>query len=285
MVDVRPLSAADVPALERFLAARIEESMFLLSNLREAGFGPTEHRLGGVHVGSFVEGELAGVACHLNMGNLMLSAPEHASDLAELAMGCSARSLRALVGPEAQVDAVCERLRLDATSFRFDEREGLYRLHLADLNVPEALAHGEVCGRAPRPADLERLLEESIAYQVESIGKRDSPQLRAEIRAGLPESIARGDIWLLEREGEFVAKTGFNARVPEAVQIGGVWTPPPLRGRGYARCALASHLLAVRELGVRTAILFTGDGNLPAQRAYLALGFERVGRYRVVMMT
>jgi predicted GNAT family acetyltransferase len=91
-----------------------------------------------------------------------------------------------------------------------------------------------------------------------------------------------GSRWLLEQDGWPVASTGFNARLPDVVQIGGVYTPPALRGRGYARAAVAGSLLAVRETGVRRAVLFTGTDNEPARRTYLALGFRVVGDFGFV---
>jgi predicted GNAT family acetyltransferase len=63
-----------------------------------------------------------------------------------------------------------------------------------------------------------------------------------------------------------------------------VWTPPELRGRGYARAVVAGSLLAVRVEGIRRAVLFTDDDNVQAQRAYVALGFARVGDYGIVLL-
>ena len=68
------------------------------------------------------------------------------------------------------------------------------------------------------------------------------------------------------------------------MQIGGVWTPPSLRSRGYGRAAVAASLLDARAEGVRVAILFTGKGNVPACRAYEALGFQVIGDYRLVLL-
>jgi predicted GNAT family acetyltransferase len=78
---------------------------------------------------------------------------------------------------------------------------------------------------------------------------------------------------------------GFNARLPDMVQVGGVYTPPEARGRGYARTAVALCLRAARERGVRRAILFTGEDNIPAIRAYRALGFERIGDFAIVLLS
>jgi len=66
------------------------------------------------------------------------------------------------------------------------------------------------------------------------------------------------------------------------VQLGGIYTPPALRGRGFARCAVAASLLAARERGASRAVLFTGNPN--AVRTYEALGFARVGDYSIVLL-
>jgi len=61
-----------------------------------------------------------------------------------------------------------------------------------------------------------------------------------------------------------------------------VWTPPALRGRGYARCAVAGSLLEARAGGARRAILFTSSAS--AARAYEALGFTRAGEYGLLIL-
>ena len=81
-----------------------------------------------------------------------------------------------------------------------------------------------------------------------------------------------------------MASTSFNAETREAVQVGGVWTPPDLRGRGYGRAVVAVSLLDARAEGVGRAVLFTGDSNVPAIRAYAALGFRRIDDYRIVLL-
>ena len=67
------------------------------------------------------------------------------------------------------------------------------------------------------------------------------------------------------------------------MQIGGVWTPPELRRQGYGRAVVAASLLDAQSEGVKTAILFTGKGNIAAQKAYEALGFRHIDSYRLVL--
>jgi len=88
--------------------------------------------------------------------------------------------------------------------------------------------------------------------------------------------------WVLEVEGALVAYTGFNARLPDMVQVGGVYTPPELRGRGYARCVVAGALQSALSTGASRAVLFTPESNLPARCAYESVGFEVVGDYGLI---
>lgn len=64
------------------------------------------------------------------------------------------------------------------------------------------------------------------------------------------------------------------------VQVGGVYTPPGQRSRGFARRAVALHLAEAHGYGVQEAILFAAG--TAAVRAYRKLGFERIGDYRIV---
>jgi len=97
-------------------------------------------------------------------------------------------------------------------------------------------------------------------------------------------AIDAGNTWILEVQGRPVAMTAFNTHMAEAVQIGGVYTPPSERSQGYARCAVAQSLRDARAAGVSQAILFTGAENYAAQKAYTALGFQHSGDYRLLVL-
>jgi len=57
---------------------------------------------------------------------------------------------------------------------------------------------------------------------------------------------------------------------------------PPLRGRGYARCAVAGSLLEARADGARRAILFTS--NTSGRARVRTLGFTRAGEYGLLIL-
>jgi ribosomal protein S18 acetylase RimI-like enzyme len=128
-----------------------------------------------------------------------------------------------------------------------------------------------------------------VALSVEAMNEEESPSLRAARRTSVERYLPQRHVWLLEEEsapGQYrpLATSGFNAALREAVQIGGVYTPPELRRRGYARAVVAASLLSARAEGAHTAILFTGEENLPAQRAYTSLGFREIGAFRLVQL-
>src|SRR2546430_16119428 len=84
----------------------------------------------------------------------------------------------------------------------------------------------------------------------------------------------RGTDWLLVAGETPVSYAVFNAMLPEVVQIGGVWTPPEFRGRGYARGVVAGSLVAARKHGVHRADLFADPAHYTTRRAYLYFGFR-----------
>jgi uncharacterized protein len=68
------------------------------------------------------------------------------------------------------------------------------------------------------------------------------------------------------------------------VQICGVWTPPALRVKGYAKSVVARSLLDARSQRVKRAILFTGDNNQAAKAVYRGIGFLPTGeKYGLIL--
>jgi predicted GNAT family acetyltransferase len=79
-----------------------------------------------------------------------------------------------------------------------------------------------------------------------------------------------------------LAMCGFNARLPQIVQVGGVYTPPALRGLGHARRAIGQHLAQARAAGVQQAVLFAASET--AASTYRALGFEQIGLWTLLLL-
>lgn len=285
MASIRVLGAIDEAAMRAFLAPRAESSMFLLSNARAAGLVDEGKTFQATYVGAFENGELAGIVAHCWNGVLLvqtpaeLVSPSTVRALAHAALANSRRTIAGFSGPADQVAVARRAFELPAPAL--DEVEALYALTLADLRVPDALARREVTCRRPTDAERPQLAAWRRAYHVESLGSADNTELAAKAAREIDDLAASGTIWVLEAAGALVAMTAFNARIPDMVQVGGVYTPPALRGRGHARCAVAGSLLDARADQAGRAILFTK--NAAAARAYEAIGFQRIGEYALIL--
>lgn len=281
---VRILQPGDEPALEAFLLPRIESSMFLLGNLRAAGLQDSGQAYEGSYAALFEGKEIIGVVAHCWNGNLVFQAPGCENMLWRAAAEASERRVAGLIGPSDQVALARRALEIPDSLVQLDEQAKLYSLRLDDLIVPDALNSGQVVGRRMEPGDVDLLTEWRVGFSVEAGGATDSLELWERSRATVRRLLEEGVTWVLERGGEAVACSSFNAVIETAVQIGGVWTPPGLRERGYGRCAVATSLLDARSERVEKAILFTGEENLAAQRVYQALGFRHIGDYHILLL-
>jgi ribosomal protein S18 acetylase RimI-like enzyme len=193
---------------------------------------------------------------------------------AEAAAALAGERVLGIIGDAAQVAALRGAMGLADAPAALDAEEALLALDLDALRMPDtaglALAPLEAA-----PRDL--LVRWSAGYARESLGRSDDAGAEADVAA----DIAGGQHRVLLQDGRPVASTGFNARVPGIVQVGGVWTPPEHRGRGLARAAVALHLAEARAEGVERAILFSA--NPFALRAYRALGFRDAGTFTLLL--
>ena len=281
-VEVRVLGPGDEQPLEEFLRAHAESSMILRSNVCAAGLVDRGAPYQGTYAAAFEADRVVAVACHSWRGGIVLQAPVHLWEVVRCAIAGSGRAVSGIFGPWTQVVAARKALGLAEAPTLLASREILYALALADLVVPAPLATGAVSCRRPLAEELAALAEWRVAYNVETNGRPDTEVTRAQSREEVTRWHADRQHFVLTRAGERVAYCAFNAWLPDMVQVGGVFTPAALRSRGYGRAVVAGSLRIAHEEAAERAILFTGEENRPAQRAYEALGFRPVGDYGLV---
>lgn len=284
MLVIRQLVPGDEDALEAFLLPRLETSMFLISNMRESGLAYNGERYTGDYVAAFEDDDIVAVMAHFWNGIVITQAPVHLEALWRETLRTSGRPLKGIIGPHEQVHALKSALPLESVALQLDRREILYSLALDDLVVPEALQTGRVTGRLAELRDVDILARWRVGYEIEALGEEETQALWANERAMAERAVEEANTWILEADGRPVATSAFNSRIVEAVQIGGVWTPPEFRRHGYARCVVAQSLLDARDDGAQLAILFTDEINIPAQKAYTSLGFRHVGDYYLFIL-
>lgn len=187
------------------------------------------------------------------------------------------QTVAGFAGRPDQVRSLRAALGLDGIPARFDSDEPGYALDLAALTLPDCAG---LTLAPPTAADEALICRWRAAYDIEVF---DSPPAEAAeaARSTFQRWRAAGSHRLLLRDGRPVALTGFNARLPDTVQIGGVYVPPELRSQGLARRAVGLHLEEAQRQGVTRAVLFAASA--PAERAYRALGFQPAGRFALIL--
>jgi predicted GNAT family acetyltransferase len=267
-IELRTLAPGDEAALESFLAPRWQSAMFLRANARAHGLVDRGQRLEGTYVAAWRDGAIVSAVAHFCRGLLALAVPEAPllPSLVQAALAASRRPVRELSGPSDEVAAA--RLVLGVPDRAPHSREDLFTLALDELRLPPRLADGTWHCRAARRDEHDLLAHWRAVYATHDA--TSGPEYERVRQAFQLNDVMR----VLVVDGELAATCTFNGQLPEVVMVGGVFTPPALRGRHYARAVVAGALREAHAQGVAHALLFTADDNVAARRAYSELGFR-----------
>lgn len=268
-----PAEPECLPRIEALLGARPTLAMFPLANLRDHGTWDTSDHPRAMRFWIDHPKALCAVLGLTREGMVMPFGPVR--DPAAWAACLAGHSLMGAAGPARSVRPVLKACGLGGASTALDADEPHYLLPLDALRVP-----GGPGALAPLSADPAAALGWRAAYDAE-LHVATVQAARDKAMNDVEAWIARDSHRLLMVDGAPVAMTGFNARLPEIVQVGGVYVPPALRRRGFARRAVALHLAEARAEGVRTATLFAASAGAAA--LYEGLSFERIGAYALVL--
>lgn len=276
-VSLRRATADDAAALDAFLSTHAATSLFLRGNLAGFGTDNLDHPHGTAFYVNEAGQGITGVFGITNAGQLMAQAPDAPDDAwAGFAAAITGRKVIGMTGRPVQVQACLRACGLALGPWRVLADDPLYHLHLSDL----AEVEGEV--RTPVAADLPLLEKWFATYELDTGQALPDEGPSDAARARAAAAIGSEDVVILEEDGEPLAMAGINARLPDIVQVGGVFTPDGLRGNGYARRAVAGLLRRCAAQGVTESVLFAN--NDAAASAYEALGYRRVGDYRVALL-
>jgi GNAT superfamily N-acetyltransferase len=260
-MSLREATADDLPALTAFLRQHEATSMFPLSNLAGAGL----HGAGFYGMRYWISGNVTGAIGLTNGGMLQPQWPG-AADWAAARAVLKGAEVAGVIGPAGQVRPLVDALGLGSVAIRLDAVEPGFVMDLNDLNLPDG--PGLLAGfEAADPNLLSEWRASCLAEVSATPPDRAAMQAPAEVERWR----ATGSHRVMIEGGQPVAMSGFNAVFADVVQVGGVYVPPALRGKGRARRVVALHLAEARAKGVRRARLFAVSDQ--AARAYRAIGF------------
>jgi predicted GNAT family acetyltransferase len=95
-------------------------------------------------------------------------------------------------------------------------------------------------------------------------------------REQLEKTAGEGGYMFWTVNGEPVSMAGIVRRTRNAAAIAGVYTPPALRGRGYAGSATAAVVEKIFSEGKAAACLYTDLRNPASNRCHARIGFRRI---------
>ena len=150
--------------------------------------------------------------------------------------------------------------------------QGVFALeHVEDL---------ETFGGEPRvavEADAELIAEWMDEFAAEALPDEphDSKRMRRAIRRRL-NGEAPGAYWFWQDSGRPVAMTGHGGPTGRGIRIGPVYTPPELRGRGYATGLVEAQSRWLLDNGYDYCFLYTDLANPTSNRIYERIGYRQV---------
>ena len=268
-----PAVAADLAEVDAFLSAHVTCAMFPLTNLRDHGLSgdaPQRQDLWLTRQGGQVTDVLA-----LNHAGLLLPVLPSAS-YAAAARVLAGRKIMGVIGRQDWARGMQNACGLSGP-FTLNRDEPHFELPLSALQMPQGA--GQIVPLAQAPADT--IKSWIHAYMIEAL---DTPKAQADVEVftRYDRYVAANSHVVLMDGTQPLAMCGFNARLPQIVQVGGVYTPPALRGQGHARRALSQHLAQARAAGVQQAVLFAASET--AANTYRALGFEQIGQWTLLLL-
>ena len=139
---------------------------------------------------------------------------------------------------------------------------------------------GELNWPAPGPEGAARLATERdrdlLAEWFDAFAREVGDPPRHDERAAVDERSRYGGITVWEAGGVPVSIAGRTRVVAGMARVGPVYTPPALRGRGYAGAATAAVSQAALDAGVREVMLYTDLANPTSNALYHRLGYRPV---------
>lgn len=143
----------------------------------------------------------------------------------------------------------------------------LYR-HEGDLHFGRAIGSA----RAATMDDLSLLVAWHAAFEQE-VGMIKVP---TPLEERVSRRINDRQLSLWVDDGAVVALAGANALPASSARVGPVYTPPELRGRGYAQAVTAAASLRVQSDEPRIVFLFTDAANPASNKTYQRIGFRHI---------
>jgi predicted GNAT family acetyltransferase len=214
-------------------------------------------------------GELIGAGLRLPPHPMLASSmSSEAADALIGALIAADRKVSGVVGPETVARSIAASWeRRTSGTARLRIAQALHSLE--HVTGPARPAPGTL--RVPRPEERELILRWADEFAIEA-----GVTVDAEGMVG--RRLERGLVHIWDDNGA-VSLVCSSPTIAGAARIGPVYTPPELRGRGYASHAVAVRSEQLLDGGAQHCLLYTDLANPTSNRIYAALGYQRIAAW------
>jgi uncharacterized protein len=256
--DAEPLLLAD--------EARHNLMLGIAGGLRDGFY--EEHRLWLVRDG----GRALAAALRTPPFNLVLARPASTAALEALAEALAGEELPGVTGAQPEADEFAARWAAPhGVVQRTSMRQWIYALERVEPTPPPPGTP-----RNATAADRDLVVRWFLAFATEAVHEGGPGPEHAERAVDRRFALADSGFRLWEDEGRIVSLAGWGGRTPNGIRIGPVYTPPELRGRGYATALTADLSQRLLESGRRFCFLYTDAANPTSNAIYERIGYRRV---------
>ena len=272
MEVVRSRTVPEFMALAgEFLSAREAEHNLIFGILSNYEADPSQF-IGPPYLAAVVHGDrVVGAAMRTPPWRLVVSEMDHPGAAHRLADDLVGTNLPGVVGPAEPAGHFAEAwAERTGARPRLGRHERNFRLRRV---IPPRPTPGELV--RSRPEDRATLAAWARAFHDEAIGRSGPPQDYDEMAQRWIRGLGR-TAYLWVDGGQPVSLAGAGGLTPSGIRIGPVYTPPELRGRGYASNLVAGVSQRLLDSGRRFVFLFTDLANPTANKIYQAIGYEAV---------
>ncbi|MFC8916004.1 GNAT family N-acetyltransferase [Streptomyces sp. NPDC057116] len=196
-----------------------------------------------------------------------------ARELADALRGAGAEGVK---GGEGPARAFAEAWTATGGSWTITRRSRLYRL--GELTPPHPAPPG--AHRRATAADVPLAAAWMDAFAAD-IGTGPA----TDHTAGAERRVGYGGLYLWETGGVPVSMAAHSPVVAGQARVAPVYTPPALRGRGYAGAVTAAVSRAARDAGARQVLLFADVANPTSTALYQRIGYRPVADHVDIAFT
>lgn len=247
----------------------------VLSRLIDSGFIPPEGLAPLMMTVVAADGQCLAVATITLQYPVVLTAASPAAAAAMAAGLHEARiTVRGVVGATGTSEAFARAWAgLTGSSWRCDTRLGLYQ---SDQVIAPPFVPGSFRGAEETDFDLLLGFAECFYRKI----REPTPTPREPLTRAINER--RLHVWC-DDTGRIVSMAAWAGPTPNGVRVNFVYTPPELRGRGFASNCVATLTRQLLASGRKSVFLFTDMANPVSNRIYQRIGYRHIADQQKIL--